>query len=602
MPKPKLFNISLHRNATQSVHNFLKMQGYNSWHSGTTIIKNEIMFDINNKIKNDKIFDNEFLFETYKPVMDIFEAFHDIPIPVLYEKIDQNFPDSYFILVHRNPKDWVKSVRKHIGLDALNIIEKIQYWKYLPDHPELMSNISDIELVSMYEKHLSDVNSYFKNNPRLGIFELGAENIGEKISGFLNLPLLSLKQVDDGAKFRAPAKSTADTAMSGKNPVQLKKAATKLPVIVIFGVEGITLQSDHLEYLSETGALDCRCYLSDENLETILINDRPNAIVSIGKIESFKNLNRSEFETRRRWLHYSPDADLNTVGKQAFQCYLDSILRERHEMPLVSIITPTYKTGARFLRPLNSLKFQTYPNWEWIILDDSDDDGNTAAMIEKHAAKDHRIRLIRPSAPSGIIGDVKYRASVETRGKLIVELDHDDELTPNALQLIVNAYEQNPDCGFFYSDFAELDSKGNSLTYPNGWAFGFGKYRTETYRGKSISVAVAPEINPQTIRHLVSAPNHVRVWRRDVYFQIGGHNRSLAIADDFELMIRTFLSTQMHHIPQLCYLQYHDGQNTQRLRNSDIQRHVRHIAWHYNTQINSRFIELGIDDYMYKKA
>ena len=40
-------------------------------------------------------------------------------------------------------------------------------------------------------------------------------------------------------------------------------------------------------------------------------------------------------------------------------------------------------------------------------------------------------------------------------------------------------------------------------------------------------------------------------------------------------MIRTFLETRMVHIPRLGYVQYQDGGNTQRVRNKDIQRHVR---------------------------
>ena len=38
------------------------------------------------------------------------------------------------------------------------------------------------------------------------------------------------------------------------------------------------------------------------------------------------------------------------------------------------------------------MKEQTYVNWEWIIWDDSDDSGRTAAMIKAHADHDHRLR------------------------------------------------------------------------------------------------------------------------------------------------------------------------------------------------------------------
>ena len=83
---------------------------------------------------------------------------------------------------------------------------------------------------------------------------------------------------------------------------------------------------------------------------------------------------------------------------------------------------------------------------------------------------------------------------------------------------------------------------------------------------------------------------------------IGGHNRMLPIADDMDLMIRTFLVTTMVRIPKLCYLQFQDGTNTQRSRNMDIQRHVRYLAWKYDHRIHERFVALGVNDWVWKSA
>src|SRR5262249_918630 len=189
------------------------------------------------------------------------------------------------------------------------------------------------------------------------------------------------------------------------------------------------------------------------------------------------------------------------------------------------------------------------------------------------------------------------------RGAVLVELDHDDELTPDALKVVVAAYKKYPGAGFYYTDFAEVDTHLNPLRYHGGsWAFGLGTYRKEMFRGQELDVANAPGISPKTIRHIVGAPNHLRAWRRDIYFKIGGHNRQLHVADDFEIMMRTFLETMMVHIPHLGYVQYHDGgQNTQRLRNQDIQRHVRFLSWRYDRRIHERFLALGVDDYIWNE-
>jgi len=120
-----------------------------------------------------------------------------------------------------------------------------------------------------------------------------------------------------------------------------------------------------------------------------------------------------------------------------------------------------------------------------------------------------------------------------------------------------------------------------------------------------MSVADQHNINPITIRHIVGVPNHVRAWRRSTYFEIGGHNRNLAIADDYELVVRTFLKTITCKIPKLGYIQFlynnANGQNTHDLARADIQRRVRTIGYYYNEQIRDRFTQLGLKDWAYEE-
>lgn len=375
--------------------------------------------------------------------------------------------------------------------------------------------------------------------------------------------------------------------------------AAKLPVVCIFGGKDIQLFSSKEAPSIETRDLTCHCFDDDSELETVLITFKPHVIVTFGTMKSFAKLMASPFEVRRRWLHFDDASNLDLVGMQAFNCYLAVCLHKREEEPLVSVFTPTYRTGDRFLRPLTSMKAQIYKNWEWVIWDDSDDNGRTAAMVKAHADLDHRMRLIRPERHSGVIGEVKYNTCALSRGDILVELDHDDELTPDALRWVVAAYKKFPEAGFYYTDYAEVDTNLNPLRYPDGWGFGLGSYRKEMFRGKELLVAQTPGISSKTIRHLVAAPNHIRAWRRDTYFEIGGHNREIHVADDLEIMIRTFLATRMVHIPRLGYVQYQDGGNTQRVRNMDIQRHVRYIAWKYDQRIHDRFVALGLNDYIW---
>jgi glycosyltransferase involved in cell wall biosynthesis len=402
---------------------------------------------------------------------------------------------------------------------------------------------------------------------------------------------------------RRPSHPPQTTKAPGETTQLLGAFAEQLPVVCIFGAQDIRLYSSTEAPDIETRELNCVCFADDRDLERILISVRPHVIVTFGLMEEFHRLMAAPFEIRRRWLHFRDASDLTAVGEEAFLCYLAVCVDKRLEQPLVSVFTPTYRPGDRILRPLVSLKEQSYSNWEWIIWDDSDDNGRTAAMIRGHANHDHRIRLISPERHSGVIGEVKYNACAMSRGEILVELDHDDALTPEALDKVVSAARQFPEAGFFYTDYAEVDTKLNPLSYPDGWGYGLGSYRKELYRGKQQLVAQTPGISPKTIRHLLVAPNHLRSWRRELYFRIGGHNREIHVADDFDLMVRTFLATRMVHIPFFGYVQYSDqGANTQRLRNKDIQRHVRFLRWKYDRRIHERFVELGVDDYIWNEA
>ena len=161
---------------------------------------------------------------------------------------------------------------------------------------------------------------------------------------------------------------------------------------------------------------------------------------------------------------------------------------EADDHPLVTVFTPAYKTGEKISRPFLSLKEQTYTNWEWIIVDDSDDDGKTFKMLSDLARKDHRIQVFKPWEHSGIIGRIKNWACSLGRGDILVELDHDDALTDYALDNVVRGFKQFPEAGFLYTDCAEIFEDGTNLTYRKGWAFGYGSYTDVEYRGKLYQV------------------------------------------------------------------------------------------------------------------
>lgn len=346
---------------------------------------------------------------------------------------------------------------------------------------------------------------------------------------------------------------------------------------------------------------DVRAAADDSDLVAMLADSVPHAILTFGDQADYPRLAAQPIDIRRRWVHFvDPTVDPADLAGSVLNVFVDVSTRDRFpETPLVSIYTPTYNTGERIERAFQSLLAQTYRNWEWVIYDDSPDD-ETWKRLEGLRARDHRVRIFRSDRTCGCIGEVKRRCCGLARGSILVELDHDDELTPWCLSDVLAAFEATPEAGFAYTDCAEVFEDGRNATYGETFAFGFGSYRTEVFRGHEYMVANYPRLNAKTVRHIVGVPNHVRAWRRSAYDAAGGYSSEIPVADDYELLLRTFLTTRMVHVRSFGYIQYHGtgGENTQRKRNREIQRLVHLYANRYEAEIRARLDELGSEDYI----
>lgn len=325
----------------------------------------------------------------------------------------------------------------------------------------------------------------------------------------------------------------------------------------------------------------------------------PDAIVTVGgSYEEHTNLMSAPIDIRRRWIHFEEAP--NNLGEVAYNVAMNYILNT--PIPKVSFFTPAYNTPLdRLWRLYSSISAQTSHDWEWVIVNDSPKNKRLSEELYLFSQLDSRVKIFTFSKPSGgVIGDVKYKAASLCRGDLLAEVDHDDELMPKCVEYLIEASEARPESGFFYTDCVELNEQGQSMKYPEGFALGYGSYRKEGEWDVSVCVGV----NPKTIRHIVGVPNHIRAWRKEVYHAVGGHNRRLTIADDYELIVRTFLHTRFCHIQALGYIQYiynnETGQNTHDATRGDIQRRVRSIMLHYNHEISRRFYYLGVHDWAYK--
>jgi glycosyltransferase involved in cell wall biosynthesis len=222
-----------------------------------------------------------------------------------------------------------------------------------------------------------------------------------------------------------------------------------------------------------------------------------------------------------------------------------------------SIITPSHDPDnvPYLIETFESICDQIHENWEWILyLNNKCLPKFIPPVIKNHP----KVRLFHAYTEQPIIGLIKKEAFSIGTGDVLVELDHDDLLTPDCLSKLNIAY-QDETVGFVYSDNASFKMDGEFIPYmaDNGWT-----YRTFNWKGRDLIAMNSFEPTSHSLSYIWYAPDHVRSWRRTTYHEIGGHNIELEVCDDHELCIRTYLHTKMVRIPEVLYIYRITGNNT----------------------------------------
>jgi hypothetical protein len=199
---------------------------------------------------------------------------------------------------------------------------------------------------------------------------------------------------------------------------------------------------------------------------------------------------------------------------------------------------------------------------------------------------DERVKIYECKEKNSNVGFHKNKAFHLGSGDIVVEIDHDDMITPDCLEELNQAY-QNQENGFVYSDAAIYDDDFVPYREDHGWTYYFHQFRN-----KNLYVMNSWEPTSHSVGLIWYAPDHIRSWRKSVYEAIGGHNVELSICDDHELMIRTYLNTKMHHIKKPLYIYRVYGDNTYLERNAQIQTKTVELFNQYAYQLAEKDAEL----------
>jgi glycosyltransferase involved in cell wall biosynthesis len=218
--------------------------------------------------------------------------------------------------------------------------------------------------------------------------------------------------------------------------------------------------------------------------------------------------------------------------------------------PLVTIITPTKNRLLLLQEAMDSVKVQTFPNWEHLIIDDGSDDGSQE-MVEQIATKDPRVHLIRRQGEKAGANICRNLGIKESRGEFIVFLDSDDLLSPFCLEKRVQFMCRNQDLDFVVWQTFVFENQPGDL----------GRKLNEETIGDDLLKLLFFE-NPW----IITGP----MWRSKTIRYLEGFDESMPSWQDVDLHLRAICSSLNYlRLPEA---DHHVRWSPEPLRTSNLQR------------------------------
>ena len=219
----------------------------------------------------------------------------------------------------------------------------------------------------------------------------------------------------------------------------------------------------------------------------------------------------------------------NTLTESDIEAAKVNIESMAHK-PLFSILVPIYNTDPEYLLPMiESVRNQIYPHWQLCLVDDCSPKSYLKRILEHEALQDSRISIQ--------LNDVNQGISVTTndalalaKGDYIALLDHDDEISIDALYENAKVINSTPEAGLIYSDEDKL-----------------------TMEGKRIEAYFKPDYSPDLL-HANNYICHFTVIKTEIAKEIGGFREGLDGSQDHDIILRAAAAAdKVVHIPKILY-------------------------------------------------
>jgi glycosyltransferase involved in cell wall biosynthesis len=226
----------------------------------------------------------------------------------------------------------------------------------------------------------------------------------------------------------------------------------------------------------------------------------------------------------------TPIASASDKGKTSVQ---RSVLDDKTQVPLVSVVIPTYNSAQYLPETIESVLSQSWQDFEIIIVDDGSTD-NTQEIVE--AFNSTKIRYIRqensggPSKPRNV-------GVHHARGKYISLFDSDDLMSRNKLAQAVAFLERYSDLGLLFANFEVCNERGES--FPGTFLDEYQTFRDLPKRQvdeKWFIIESEVAYNGLLSQNFIGTSG--TVVPKAVFLSVGGFDENIAGPEDRDMWLR----------------------------------------------------------------